>query len=473
MVNELDTESKEKKIQDWDLLYPFALLLFMLFFSDLAAYFTILILLMFPPILGTFVGLFPEIDDTSLDIIINIIINLIAQISSIIIFVLLYQNKKVEPEEKRMPSGSHAVTLLLIYSVLSALTFGVAIFATFFEGLGISFKSPYEAFEPTLDLLGEPIFYILFFSFYILGAAISEELVFRRTFIPFLERRGLGTFWVLLFSSLLFSLMHSPQDLLFGSIGFTIIHFFSTFAGGMALGFLYMRTRNVIWPIILHGLNNGVAAVAQIGLVRMDQLDDSSIFFMYVFVLLTAVALGSATIVYLIIQMIRSRGSHSPPTWIKILTDVNIRSSRLRPIFLISCGFIGLVGGLPIVFNSINLFLPQGGEMIVVLYVLETGITLLLMGILAIFIFTKAGPLKEPDWVSDVTFPERVIPSYPHGYPAPIAGPQNFCGSCGRETVPHTNFCVYCGAQIKIVCPSCGREVSSTADSCIHCGEKF
>ncbi len=425
---------------------------------------------MFPHVLGIFVGIFPEIDSTSMDIIINIIINLIAQIGSIIMFVFLYQNKKVEPEEKRMPAGSYAVTLLLIYSVLSTLTFSVAIFATFLESLGISFSSPYEAFEPTLDLLGEPIFYILFFSFYVLGAAISEELVFRRTFIPFLERRGLGTFWVLLFSSLLFSLMHSPQDLLFGSIGFTIIHFFSTFAGGMALGFLYMRTRNIIWPIILHGLNNGVAAVAQIGIVRMDQLDDSSIFFMYVFLLLTAVTVGSATVVYLIIQMIRSRRSHSPPTWFRILTDRNIRSSRLQPILLISLGFIGVVSGFPIVFNLIGSLI--GPEMTIVLYLLEAGIILLLLGILAIFIFTMASPLKEPDWVTETTFPERQVPSYPQGYPTPPTGLQKFCGSCGRETVPQTNFCVYCGAQIKTVCPSCGREVSSTG-FCEHCGMKI
>ncbi|MHA2203459.1 MAG: CPBP family glutamic-type intramembrane protease, partial [Candidatus Hodarchaeales archaeon] len=399
-----------------------------------------------------------------------IIINLIAQIGSIVIFIFLYQNKKVEPEEKNMPSGSHSITLLLLYSILATFTFSVAFLATFLSEFGFSFESPYEAFAPTLELLGEPIFYVLFFSFYILGASISEELVFRRTFIPFLERRGLGTFWVLLISSLLFSLMHSPQDLLFGSIGFTIIHFFSTFAGGMALGFLYMRTRNIIWPIILHGLNNGVAAVAQIGLARWEQLDDITIFSLYAFWLLTAIAVGAAAAVYFIIQTLRSRGSPSPPTWFRILTDKNLRFSRLQPILLISLGFIGVVSGFPIVFNLIDSLL--GPEMTIVLYLLEAGFILLLLGILAIFIFTMASPLKEPDWVSETTFPEKQIPSYPQSYPTPPTGIQKFCGSCGRETVPQTNYCVYCGAQIKTICPSCGREVSSTG-FCEHCGMKI
>lgn len=471
MINELDIQSTETKIQAKDLLYPFALLLFMLFFSDLTAYFAILtFFLLTSPILGILVGLFPDIDSTSMNIIINILINLIAQIGSVVIFVLLYQYQKVEPEEKRMPSGSHLVTLLFIYSVLSAFTFGVAIIATIFEEFGISLKSPYEAFEPTSDLLGEPLFYVLFLSFYTLGAAISEELIFRRTFIPFLERRGLGTLWVLLVSSLLFSLMHSPQDILFGSIGFTVIHFFGTFAGGMALGFLYMRTRNIIWPIILHGLNNGVAAVAQIGLARSRHLGDPTLFSLYVSFLFTIVLVGTAIAIYFIIQMIRSRGSPSPPVWFRILTDVNIRSSRLQPILLISLGFIGVVSGIPIIFNLIEGFF--GPEMTIFLYILETGIILAFSGFLSIFIFRKTTPLKDADWVSDITFPERAIPSYPFSYPTPTSATQQFCSSCRREIAPSTNFCIYCGEKIVRVCVSCGNEIIPNSEFCVYCGTK-
>ena len=166
MLDNLNEKSKETRIQGKDLLYPFALLLFMLFFSDLAAYVAILIFLTFStPILGILFGIFPGIDSTSINIIINIIINLIAQMGTIVIFVLLYQYKKVEPEEKSMPPGSLSITLLLIYSILALFTFGVAFLAAFLEEYGFSFESPYAAFEPTLALLGEPIFYILFFSF--------------------------------------------------------------------------------------------------------------------------------------------------------------------------------------------------------------------------------------------------------------------------------------------------------------------
>lgn len=471
MLNELDKESKATRIQNWDLLYPFALILFMMFFRDLAIDLTILIFLTFnAPILEILMGIFPKIDSTSMDIIITIILNLIAQMGSIVIFVFLYNNKKVEPEDKSMPSDSHLITLLLIYSILSAFSFGLAILAMFFEELGISLKSPYEAFVPTLDLLGEPLFYVLFFSFYTLGASISEELIFRRTFIPVLERRGLGTLWVLLISSLLFSLMHSPQDLLFGSIGFTIVHFFGTFAGGMALGFLYMRTRNIIWPIFLHGLNNGVAAVGQIGYARSNQLGDPTLLSIYISFLLIVAMVGTAFVVYFIIQTIRSKGSPSPPAWFRILTDVNIRSTRLQPILWISLGFIGVMSGFPILFNIIGDFL--GSEMVFFSYILETGTVILLLGILAVFIFTKAKPLKEPDWVSEITFPER-IPGYSQTYSTPTTEPRKLCGSCGREIPSSTNFCIYCGERVVKVCVSCGQEIVPNSEYCVFCGVKI
>ena len=127
MLNEVDEESKIIRIKNADLLYPFALLLFMLLFSDLIAYLSVIIFLTFgAPILGILFEIFPEIDDSSMNIIINIIINLISQTASVVIFVLLYQIKKVEPEEKSMPPGSHSITLLVIYSMLALFTFSIA-----------------------------------------------------------------------------------------------------------------------------------------------------------------------------------------------------------------------------------------------------------------------------------------------------------------------------------------------------------
>ncbi|MFX0013862.1 MAG: type II CAAX prenyl endopeptidase Rce1 family protein [Promethearchaeota archaeon] len=477
MLNEIDKpalrKNSETKIHNQDLLYPFAILLFILSFSDLTGYLTILTFFSLPilEILEEFL----RIGSTeSMNIFVNLLINLAAQMGSIVIFLFLYKKKKVEPEEKRMPSGSHLITIFLLYSILSTFSFGIAIVAIALEEYGISFKSPYEVFQPTLELLGIPIFYVLFFSFYIVGASVSEELAFRRTLIPFLERRGLGTFWALLISSLLFSLMHSPQDILFGSIGYTFIHFFGTFAGGLALGFLYMRTRNIVWPIILHGLNNGVAAIAQIALVRWEQLGDFSLFMVYSVWFFTALAVGTATIVYLIIQMIRSRSSPYPPVWFRLFKDVNVRPSRLLPISYIALGFIGITSGIPLIFTLFFDLLDDSSMGFLILqYTIEAGLMVLLIAVVAFFVFKKASPLEEPDWVSNLTLSHTIVPSYPLDYPTPGGFAQNFCGSCGREIVPNTQFCVYCGEKMSGTCVSCGKEIIANAEYCVYCGMKI
>lgn len=464
-LNELSNNKSKTVIQQKDLLYPFAVILFIMSFFDLTGALTIL------SVLTAIIAEVFEITSDSMVTIINLAINIVAQISSIAIFMVLNRGNRVEPEEKSMPKGNHFLLTYLVYSLLIVFTFVVAFIDSFLESLDLPDKSPYEAIEPTLDLLGDPLFYILFFGTLVFGAAIWEELVFRRTFIPFLERRGIGTFWVLLISSLLFSLMHTPQDLLSGSVRFAIVHFFSTFAGGFALGFLYMRTRNILWPIILHGLVNGVAGVSMIGLVRYDELGDISIIALGGMWVLTALAVGGGTVLYVVIQAIRYRSSPTPPAWLRILTDFNIRPSRLLPVALIALGFVGIEGGIPIIIDLLfNLLGEPSQEIEILQYFIEMIYLTLLIIILGFFIYKKTGPLKEADWVSDLTFPDTKVPSYSYGYPAPATRSQNFCGSCGRESVPNTQFCVYCGVKTTKICGSCGRDIISNTQFCVYCG---
>ena len=484
MTNELSESAADKTsetvIQDKDLLYPFAVILLMLSFFDLTGTLTILTVVS-TPITSVIVEILQitQISEDSLTTIFNLAINLAAQAGSITIFILLYRSERVEPEEKNMPIGNHWLTTYLTYSILLVFAFFTIIIDIILEELGFPRVSPYSAIEPNLELLEIPIYYILFFAVLIVGAAISEELIFRRTFIPLLERRGLGTFWTLLFSGLLFSLMHTPADILSGdtifhSARFATVHFFNTFAGGLALGFLYMRTRNIMWPIILHGLVNGVAAVAQIGLVRMEELEDVTIVALGGLWVFVALIVGTGTVVAVVIQSIRYRNSPDPPIWFRILSDFNIRSSRIRPVCLIALGFIGVSAGIPIAFEFLfGLFGESSEETIIIEYIIEMGYLILLIGTLAFFIFKKSGPLKEPDWVSDLTFPEATIPSYPPDYLAPATVVQNFCGSCGREIVPDTRFCVFCGAKIRKVCESCGGEIDPNTQFCIYCGVKI
>lgn len=80
-------------------------------------------------------------------------------------------------------------------------------------------------------------------------APFCEEVFFRGFVFPGL-RRGMSVGWAILISSLLFAIAHADPG------SFPVL-----FVIGLALALLRWRTRS-IWPsILLHSLNNGVAAL--------------------------------------------------------------------------------------------------------------------------------------------------------------------------------------------------------------------
>ena len=81
-------------------------------------------------------------------------------------------------------------------------------------------------------------------------APFCEEVFFRGFVFPGL-RRGMSLGWAIIISSLLFGVAHADPG------SFPVL-----FVIGLALAFLRWRTRS-IWPcIMLHMLNNGIAALA-------------------------------------------------------------------------------------------------------------------------------------------------------------------------------------------------------------------
>lgn len=99
--------------------------------------------------------------------------------------------------------------------------------------------------------LDEPYQAIIYFIYAAIIPAVVEELLFRealcRTLRPYGERSAI------LISAALFALMHTnPEQLLY------------TFVAGLVLAWIYIRTDNVIFPMLLHFVNNGVSAVGDI-----------------------------------------------------------------------------------------------------------------------------------------------------------------------------------------------------------------
>ena len=83
-----------------------------------------------------------------------------------------------------------------------------------------------------------------------IGAPIGEEIMFRWGIMGHLLKRNVSVPASILVSAVLFGLMHmNPAQVFFAA------------AMGIMLGILYWRSGNIIWPIILHVLNNSVACL--------------------------------------------------------------------------------------------------------------------------------------------------------------------------------------------------------------------
>jgi membrane protease YdiL (CAAX protease family) len=428
-----------------DLLYCFAIILVMLTAFDLMgnlAYF----------------GIVFGFSYTEADIpVLNLILNLTAQVGVILSFYILYRLHKIEPEEKTSPEGIHLLTTYALYALNLAFAFFVVvnIDTLLREVFGLTTESPYEGIEPTLALLENPLFVPLFLAVLVVGASISEELVFRRTLIPMLERRGLGQAWVLIISGVVFSLRHTPADYLSGSLGFAIVHLFGTMSGGLMLGYLYLRTRNILWPILLHALTNGVAAFSQIAItIYNDGAGNSTFFLISGFWLLIAVFFGVLVFSYAAYQVVTRRRDLGKPVWLQIVTDVKIKSVNLNTIFGLTVVFIFFSGGIPFLFDFVEFILVSSGmveeALIGVLMVtIETVYYSAFLTVLCLFVFKKAQPMIKPIFVPTIISGEKRYssPSVYMGQPAYQESSERLCKSCGNAIIPNAKFCAFCGVE--------------------------
>ncbi|MHA1973061.1 MAG: CPBP family glutamic-type intramembrane protease [Candidatus Hodarchaeales archaeon] len=433
---------KNFSLTNRDLLYPFAVIILMLSIFDLSANFANSTILA-----SVILGLF-EITSQDMVTLLNLILNLIAQTASIVTFIYLYTSDKIEPEEKKVPKGQFLIILLFIYSAEFVLTFVlIPVLDKILEPLGPS-VSAYETIFPTVTLLDNPIYYLLFFGVLSIGAAISEELVFRRSLIPFLERRGLGTFWVLIFTSLLFAFIHVPADILQGSLRWTLVHFLGTFIGGFGMGYLYMMTRKVIWPILLHSINNSFAGFSIIAYARYEQLNDYLFLPIIAMWVLVSLAVGFGVLIYGFIMLITKR-HQTQPFWMILLKDFNLEWNYAKKMVLFSSLVVLVKGVVPVIFEQIYQILDNSITMTRDILFFESVFEFFVLGIIVLtivfFVYYKARPLEKPEWVSKIDFTEYEVheeKSVPYSFSKTS---QQFCGYCGKPVTLGAKFCMYCG----------------------------
>ena len=47
------------------------------------------------------------------------------------------------------------------------------------------------------------------------------------------------------------------------------------------------------------------------------------------------------------------------------------------------------------------------------------------------------------------------------------------CPNCNQIIPDDSEFCQYCGYELKLVCPKCGADLDDDSDFCKKCGKKF
>ncbi|MHA1977807.1 MAG: CPBP family glutamic-type intramembrane protease [Candidatus Hodarchaeales archaeon] len=449
MEHSLENKSDNRiKIQFTDLAYVFAALLLLVSCFDLLGTFFALGITY-----ASLTNIIPPIGSN--ETIYHLIVNFGAQAGAILGFFILYKLRKIEPEEKENPKGPFIQIIYILHALDLVIILFLALTLTFIleDILEVPTNAP-TSIEPTVALLGDPLFLILFFGVLAIGAPIWEELVFRRTIIPMFERRGVGQAWALVFSSLLFSLRHTPTDLFEGSIGFAITHFFSTFIGGLMLGFLYLRTRNVLWPMIFHSVTNAIAGMAQIANTELESgLEISVTMFISSYWLLIALGVGVVASVYFGVQIMARGRRMIKPIWLQIISETKNKTSSIFTFFVLIIGFVLFSGAVPLFFDYVaDVMNPSSDFGVYLVYIFQISFFAFIILILVYFMFRLSNPFATPIFVSK-TVEVPVTRTYlrrPDFIPSVVSEEGQYCLSCGNVLLPNAKFCAFCGAVLEL-----------------------
>jgi len=147
------------------------------------------------------------------------------------------------------------ILLLIVFYGEHTLTSGVNYLEYYFA----NFFSPklIQSYMDTLQggsnysssgLMSQVIQYFLLMIVLVVVAPITEEFIFRGVFMHRWAVKW-GAFWSVILSSLLFGAIHAD------------IFWFSRAVGSVFMALFYIQTKNLLVPIILHAINNGLAFI--------------------------------------------------------------------------------------------------------------------------------------------------------------------------------------------------------------------
>lgn len=146
------------------------------------------------------------------------------------------------PEKKKMSIGQWLVAFIMSYSLVYIMGIVSSITTSI---IGIFKQS--EVQNTVLDM-AMGMSPALTFVIMVIAAPIMEEYIFRKLLIDRASKYGEAL--AILLSGAMFGLFHGNLN-----------QFLFTFVMGCFYGFIYLRTRNIIYTILLHMVNNFMASI--------------------------------------------------------------------------------------------------------------------------------------------------------------------------------------------------------------------
>ena len=157
-----------------------------------------------------------------------------------VMYLLIRDIPKFDIEKKKLGVGGFIASAIIAYTIMYiSNAIGIALNSTIGKITGIG------GVTPIVDALAQMPVWMQVIVVVIL-APITEELLFRKFLLDRVANFGEGT--AMLLSGLMFGLYHA-----------NLSQFVYAFAIGCFFAFIYLRTGNIIYTIVLHMLINGVS----------------------------------------------------------------------------------------------------------------------------------------------------------------------------------------------------------------------
>ena len=238
------------------------------------------------------VNLVPHADNVIQDLLSLFISQLISGCLVVLVFIPFFKVKNVI--YKPISINSSFKTLKLFFLLFGITFLSGLIFTSLYTVMQWESQTGFSEIVITKMHTNNPFNVLLFLTTVTIGAAFFEEMVYRRMLIPLLENNQLNSTIAVIISSIMFSMVHFIEDLLYGNVPGAIMHTISVFLLAIVLGIAYIETRNVIYPMIIHGVSNLLGGVN----ILVSLLESESLLFWFSILSLILLILGLGITMY-------------------------------------------------------------------------------------------------------------------------------------------------------------------------------